>query len=131
MAAERRTAGDLHTAAEKRAEKRRRHEAERQAAERARREREQAAARAAYLEGLRTREPEIWRRVETLIETKKPKDYDQAVMFLVDLRDLAARLQREEEFQRRIRELRERHAMKVSLLERLNRAGMAVPSGAR
>ena len=119
-----RTAGALLAAAEQRAEERRRREAERRAAEQARHEREQAVARGAYLENLRGREPEIWRRVEALIDTKRPKEYDQAITLLADLRDLAARSRREEEFQTRVRELRERHALKVSLLERLNRAGM-------
>jgi pyruvate/2-oxoglutarate dehydrogenase complex dihydrolipoamide acyltransferase (E2) component len=128
---ERRTAGALLAAAERRDEAQRRQEAERQAAEQARREREQAAARAAYLENLRGREPEIWRRVEALIETKRPKDYDQAVVLLVDLRDLAAHSRRESEFQTRIHGLRERHAMKVSLLDRLNRAGVGAVSAAK
>jgi hypothetical protein len=120
----RRTAGELLAAAEEHAEKRHRQEAARQAAERAREEREQAAARATYLETLKGREPEIWQRVEAMIGTKKPKEYDQAVTMLVDLRDLSARSGGEGAFQQRIRELRERHAMKVSLLERLNRAGV-------
>lgn len=124
MAAKPRTAGELLAAAEQRAEEQRRQEAERRAAEKARRDREQAAARANYLESLRGREPEIWRWVEALIATKRPKDYDQAVTYVVDLRDLSARSRREEEFQARIRELRERHALKVSLLERLKKAGV-------
>ena len=62
--------------------------------------------------------------MEALIDTKRPKDYDQAITLLADLRDLAARSRREDEFQTRVRELRERHALKVSLLERLNRAGI-------
>jgi hypothetical protein len=124
MTAEPRTAGDLLAAAERHAEERRRQEAERRAAERARRERDQAVARASYLEGLKGREPEMWRQVESLIATKRPKDYDQAVTLLVDLRDLSARSGRDGEFKAQIRELRERHALKVSLLERLNRAGV-------
>jgi hypothetical protein len=124
MAAEPRTAGALLAAAERHAEERRRQAAERRAAERARRECEQAIARAAFLDGLEGREPEMWRQVESLIATKRPKDYDQAVTLLVDLRDLSARSGRDGEFQAQIRELRERHALKVSLLERLNRAGV-------
>jgi hypothetical protein len=129
-AAERRTVGALLAAAERRAEERSRREAERRAAERARREREQAAARAAYLDTLQGREPEIWTQVESLIATKRPKDYDQAVTLLVDLRDLSARSGREAEFPTQLRELRERHAMKVSLLARLDQAGMGtLPDG--
>jgi hypothetical protein len=124
----RRTAGDLLAAAEQHAEERRHQEAARQAAERAREEREQAVARATYLDTLQGREPEIWRRVEAMIETKKPKEYDQAVTLLVDLQDLSARSRRDEEFQTRVGELRERHVLKVSLLQRLNRAGVGTPS---
>jgi hypothetical protein len=124
---ERRTVGDLLAAAERHAEERRRREEERQAAERARREREQAIARAAFLDNLQGREPEIWQRVEALIATKRPTDYDQAVIFLVDLRDLAARRGRDAEFRTRIRDLRERHALKVSFLARLDRAGVGTP----
>jgi hypothetical protein len=116
--------GALRGAAVRGGEVLRRLAAERQAVEQARREREEAAARAKYLEGLQGREPEIWRRVEGLIDTKRPKDYDQAVIFLEDLRDLSVRLKREAEFAARIGALRQRHAMKVSFLERLNRAGL-------
>jgi hypothetical protein len=62
--------------------------------------------------------------VDSLIDTKRPNDYDQAVTFLVDLQDLAARSGREKEFETRIRGLRERHAMKTSFLARLNKAGV-------
>jgi hypothetical protein len=51
--------------------------------------------------------------------TKFEKIYDQAVQLLVDLRDLADRLGRVEETANRIRDIRERHASKPSLLKRL------------
>jgi hypothetical protein len=123
-AVERRSAADLLAAAERHATERKRQEAERRATEKARRDREQAAARAKYLEGLQGREAEIWSRVEALIDTKRPTDYDQAVIFLVDLRDLAARSQREAEFDSRVRSLRGRHALKVSFLRRLDAAAV-------
>ena len=53
-----------------------------------------------------------------MIATKRPKDYDLAVSLLVDLRDLADRSGRTEEAAKRIRELRQRHANKPSLLKR-------------
>jgi hypothetical protein len=124
VAGGRRTAGELLTAAERYGEERRRREAKRAAAERARQEREQAAARAKYLEGLQGREPELWGRVEELIKTKKPKEYDQAVLYLIDLRDLSEGCGREEEFRTRIGSLRGRHALKPSLMQRLDRAGL-------
>jgi len=35
--------------------------------------------------------PAVWKQVESLIATRQPKRYDEAVMLLVDLRDIAAR----------------------------------------
>jgi hypothetical protein len=119
-----RTVGELLAAAEKRAEERRRREAEQRAAARARQERQEAAARAAYLERLEGREDEIWERVEALIASKKQKEYDQAVPLLQDLRDLAARASADARFQARLQELRERHAAKVSMIARLDKAGL-------
>lgn len=101
------------------AEEKSRKAAERAARERARREREQAGVRANYLDELARREPATWREVEQLTATKRPKDYDRAASLLVDLRDLAERPGRAEEVSKRIRELRERHTNKPSLLKRL------------
>ena len=56
--------------------------------------------------------------------TKRPTDYDQAVQLLRDLHDLSRRAGWTETFAERLGSLRERHAKKVSLLERLERAGL-------
>jgi hypothetical protein len=119
-----RTVGQLLTAAKQRAEARRRATAKRAAEERARREREQAAARARYLDGLAGREPELWQRVDALIEMKRPAEYDQAVRLLKDLHDLGARSGQGTAFEARLSQLRERHARKPSLLSRLDQAGL-------
>jgi hypothetical protein len=119
-----RSVGSLLAAAEERAEARRRREAEREAAERARREHEAAVARAAHLDRLAGREEEIWRQVGTLVETKRPKEYDQAVQLLTDLRDLSVRREQVETFVARLGPLRERCAKRPSFLERLDRAGL-------
>jgi hypothetical protein len=116
----RRTVAQLLAARDARAEERSRKEAEQAATGRARRERERSEARARYLDELARREPATLREVETLIDTKRPKDYDRAVALLVDLRDLAERSGRAEEAAKRTRELRERHAKKSSLLERFD-----------
>ncbi len=50
-----------------------------------------AAAYARRLNELGTRPETAWERVSTLIETKKPNDYDIAVTLLRDLRALAER----------------------------------------
>jgi hypothetical protein len=118
-----RTVADLLAARDATAEERRRQEAERKAREQERRAREQAAARALYLDQLARREASAWQEVETRIQTKQSKEYDEAVTLLKDLRELAERHGQPEEALTRIRQLRERHSKKPSLMERFNRAG--------
>jgi hypothetical protein len=120
-----RSVGELLAAAERCAEERRRKEAERTAAERARREREAAAARDLYLSDLARREDWAWRHVDDLIATKQPGRYDDAVKLLCDLRDLGLRDGRAGEVEARLRQLGEDHARKVTLIERLQKAGLS------
>lgn len=126
-----RTVGQLLAAAEQREETRRRAEAERAAQERAQREREQAAARARYLARLADREAEAWQQVDTLIAAKRPADYDQAIQLLIDLRDLSRQAKQTDMFEARVRQLREQHARKPSLIQRFDHAGLGVVSGIR
>jgi hypothetical protein len=119
-----RTVGQLRSAAAARVAERRRQEARRRAAERDRRQRQQAAARARYLDGLVGREEELWGQVDALVETKRPKEYDQAVQLVRDLRDLAARGDGADAFAASLAGLRQRCAKRPSLLERLDRAGL-------
>jgi hypothetical protein len=120
-----RTTGELLAARDTAAEERRRREAERKAREQERRAREQAAARALYLDQLSRREASAWQEVETRIQTKQPKEYDEAVTLLKDLRELAERQGQREEALSRIRQLRERHGKKPSLMERFDKAGFS------
>src|SRR5262249_21187433 len=120
----RRTAGDLLEVRDRLAEEKKRQEAERAAKERARRAREQAAARARHLDALAGREEELWRQVEAADKMRQPKEYDRAVELLQDLRDLAERTGTGEDVAGRIRELRERHRSKPTLMQRLDRAGL-------
>lgn len=122
-----RTVSELLSAAERRTEERRRKEADRAAREKARREREEAAAREHYLDDLARREPAIWKKVDALIATKKPADYDEAIRLLGDLKDLGARSGRIAEVQSRIQRIREEHSKKPSFIERLQRAGLLAP----
>ena len=124
-----RTVGALLAAGEVRAEERRRRAAERAAREKARRERELAAERERRLDALAPREDEAWAQVEALIGTKLPNKYDEAVSLLAELRDLAVRSGRAGEADARIDALRERHARKPSLLQRLAKAGLARTDG--
>jgi len=62
--------------------------------------------------------------VSTLIDTKKPKDYDTAVVLLRDLRDVSARAGTSAEFTRRMGQLHQQHQRKPSLIDRMRRAGL-------
>ena len=102
---------------------RKRIEAERRAEEKARREREAAIAREKHLDSLVGRETKLWAEVDSLAATRQPKNYDQAVKILVDLRDLAAR-DKEGDFGLRIEVLRQAQAKKPSFIERIRKAGL-------
>lgn len=122
--AEPRTVRELIEAAEDRADERRCQEVERAACEKARREREEAAARELRLNALAKRQEEAWRQVEALIATKQPKNYDEAIAMLGDLRDLCVRAGRQAEAAARIARLQQEHASKPSLMKRLRQAGL-------
>ncbi|MFB6396611.1 hypothetical protein [Polymorphospora lycopeni] len=119
-----RTAGELLTSAEKRWAHRQQLARQRDAAERKHREQAAAAAREQHLNALAGRQEQVWQQVAAMIETKKPKEYDAAVALMADLKALAERGSDTVTFRRRMRQLRERHARKPSLLDRLNRAGL-------
>lgn len=121
--AKRRTVAELLRAAGQAAGERRRVAAEKTAKEKVRREREAARARAKHLAQLAGKEPMLWEKVDGLIATKQPKNYDQAVEWLVDLRELAA-LEGGADFRRRVEALRHAHARKPTLIERLHKAGL-------
>lgn len=118
-----RTVGQLLQAAEAHTTERERIEAEERAKEKARREREAAIAREKHLDSLVGREGKLWTEVDGLVATKQPKNYDQAVTILVDLRDLAAR-GNGGDFGLRIAALRQAQAKKPSFIDRLRKAGL-------
>jgi hypothetical protein len=120
----RRRVGDvLDEAARRRAERRRQEEAQ-AAAEHARQERERAAAYQRRLDQLAAEGEAAWSRVDELIGTRKPSGYDAAVRLLIELRDLSDRANRRHDFTPRAEQLRQAHARKPSLIDRLNRAGL-------
>jgi len=119
-----RSVAALRARAEESAEQRRQVIVARDAKERARREREQAAARERHLITLAKRQTEAWRRVDALVVTRRPGDYDAAIILLNDLREIGERKGRGAEIAKRIRALREVHAKKTSLLARLRKAGL-------
>ncbi len=122
--ANRRTVEELLAAAEKRSDERVRQTKERRKAEEAREKREAVEARALYLDQLAERQEAAWKKVTTLIQTKKPGNYDLAVGLLGDLRDLAERRNEVAAFQSAVKQLREVHATKPSLLGRISEAGL-------
>jgi hypothetical protein len=117
-----RTVGQLLAAAEQRWAVRQRQAELREAAEQARREQRAAAAREQRLQELAGRGEQVWQQISAMIDTKKPKDYDAAVVLLSDLEALAEREGRAAAFTRRLQQLRTEHARKPSLLDRLDRA---------
>jgi len=118
--ARRRTVAELLRAGEQAAGERSRIAAEKAAREKEQRERAAARARVKHLDQLAGNEPVLWKKVESLIATKQPKSYDQAVELLVDLRDLAARAGGAD-FRRRVEALRNAHARKPTLIDRLHK----------
>ncbi len=125
-----RTAGEILDRAVAMADERRKRK-ERERAERRRKDVERrAAARRQHLDRLEGREPELWQRIDELISTVKPKAYDQAVVLLTDLRDLADRSEDRASWSARLEGLRATHAKKSSLLRRIDKLGVEQGRGA-
>ncbi|MCU1350610.1 MAG: hypothetical protein JWO56_3640 [Acidobacteria bacterium] len=121
----RRPAGALLEAARELGDKRRRAAAAQAAMKKIRRQQEAAQARSKYLVGLAQREPAVWGQIDRLIATKNPANYDRALVLLADLREIATTQTREPDFLVRLAALRTEHARKPSLLQRMQRAGLA------
>ena len=98
--------------------------AEQKAKEKAHREREAAIEREKYLNDLDSQQDDIWKKIDSLILTKKPKDYDEAVKLLVDLRDLGKKNKATGEFKARLLEIRNKNYRKPSLISRIDSAGL-------
>ena len=120
----RRTVGELLHTAEDLTEKRRKLAAKKAAEEKARRAREAEIARGKHLDKIAEKEPELWNQIEDLIATRQPKSYDRAVELLVDLRDLAARKGKKEDFGSRLDALRVLQARKPAFIEKLRKGGL-------
>ena len=120
----RRTVADLLDSAWRRRDDRQRQEAAQRAEEEARREHTRALARQKRLDDLSHNEEAAWARVDAMIDTRKPGEYDAAVALLSDLQALAERDDRFDAFTLRSMALRQAHARKPSLIDRLNRANL-------
>ncbi|SDN11537.1 hypothetical protein SAMN04488074_13511 [Lentzea albidocapillata subsp. violacea] len=118
----RRTVADLLDSAWRRRADRQRKEAAQHAEEEARREHARNLVRQKRLDDLSHDEEAAWAKVEVLIATRKPAEYDAAVALLSDLQALAERDDRFDTFTLRSMALRHAHARKPSLIDRLDRA---------
>ncbi|MEC3978736.1 hypothetical protein [Amycolatopsis sp. H20-H5] len=120
----RRTVADLLDAAARLRADRERRLALQRVEDEARQEQAFAPARDRRLDKLAKDEDTAWSRVDTLLATRKPADYDAAVTLLTDLQALAEREDHDDAFTSRTLALRQAHARKPSLIERFNRAGI-------
>jgi hypothetical protein len=94
--------------------------------ERNRKTREQQIARQArmaQLEALAPKEAIMWQEVFRLIELKQSKAYDQAIEYLIDLRDLAEQQETLPQFTERIKKMRGDYSSRAELMSRLQQAG--------
>jgi hypothetical protein len=121
---ERRTVKDLLTASRVRADERARQLSAKRVADAVRKKAKDEADRVVYLEGLAKREKAVWKQVEAYIRQRQPKDYERAVILLMDLHDLAVRQEDETGFQLTMEELRKTHAAKGAFLRRLAKANL-------
>ncbi len=125
-----RTVNQLRADADRYRAERERLDAERRASEHAARDRAAAAARTRHLDALARDGESAWQRVDSLIRATKPKEYDQAVTLLIDLRDLGQRAGHQADFERRVQRIRDTYPNRPALLQRLDRAGLtANPAG--
>ncbi|WP_103336814.1 hypothetical protein [Amycolatopsis sp. CA-126428] len=120
----RRTVADLLDATARRRADRERRLALQRADEEAHREQARSRARERRLDRLAEEGDAAWSRVDALIATRKPADYDVAVTLLTDLQALAEREDRDDMFASRVNAVRQTHARKPSLIERLDQAGI-------
>jgi hypothetical protein len=93
--------------------------------ERIRREHEQTEQRRRHLESLRGRETDLWTEANQLIVTKRPRNYDEAISILQDLRELAEKDGVSSAFHQRMESLCRDHAKKPALLEKFQKARLA------
>jgi hypothetical protein len=119
-----RTVAQLLEAAQAQREDRARQQAEERQRQQQQRDREAAAARERRLDALARDGDAAWQQVVTLIEARKPREYDTAVTLLTELRALATRDGDLDRFRKRTTELARQYSGRPALQERLQRAGL-------
>ena len=118
-----RTVGDLRARAKAIRQARERALAEKAAAERKRREEETERSHRAQLDAIARRGETVWREIETEIERRNATGYDRATSLLLDLMAISKEKGAPEDFLGRLQEIRNRHARKERLIERLAKLG--------
>lgn len=118
-----RTVGELRARATAIRQARERAMAEKAAAERKRREEETERSRRARLDAIARRGESVWREIETEIERRNATGYERATSLLLDLRAISQEKGAPGDFLRRLQEIRNRHARKERLIERLAKLG--------
>ncbi len=102
-----------------------------QAAQRLKRQEKQRQAEAAEqrrieeLKQLAKREAQTWQAVETLVQGYQAKAYAEAVSQLLKLRELAEFQNTPVDFEKRLKQLRERYQGRHAFIKRLEKAGLA------
>ncbi|BAY14072.1 hypothetical protein [Calothrix sp. NIES-2098] len=76
------------------------------------------------LEALALKKDKVWLEVYKLIELKQSKPYEQAVAYLIDLRDLAEYQGSLEEFKASIQKIQKDYSSRSGLLSRLKKSGL-------
>ena len=119
---DRRTAGELLALAGSRRHNREQATLERRKRKAADRERAVAAAYELRLAELADREEESWSAVDALIQERNATSYAGAVVLLEELAEVCRRAGRDQDYERRLSDLRQTHRRKTAFIERLDRA---------
>jgi hypothetical protein len=114
-----RTVGVLRQRARALASARERAEAEKAESERKRQAEEAEKARRSRLVAIRRRGESVWKEVASEIERRNAAGYDRAQFLLSDLRAVAEEDGALDDFLRRLHALRQQHARKEKLIERV------------
>ena len=80
--------------------------------------------RAAYISSLVGTEEGLWSNIHELLDSTSTKKYVQFVELLVDLRDLAAMDDKQEEFNRRLQEFYAFVSNRPALIRRMEQNGL-------
>jgi FtsZ-interacting cell division protein YlmF len=123
VAQSRRTASTLWRISEALAAEEQCRKAAAKARQQAEQERQAAEQRKQYLASLATREAQVWQEVTVLLSATQPKNYEEAVRLLRDLRDVASDHGSLTQWEARLTEFRQRYARRPSLMQRFNNAG--------